>query len=46
MIFPSTITPITVLETSLLGVGYFVVAVIVWIMSYMLGTVRILLLAG
>jgi hypothetical protein len=46
MIFPSTITPITVLETSLLAFGYFVVAVIVWIMSYMLGTVRILLLAS
>jgi hypothetical protein len=46
MIFPSTLTPITILETTLLGVGYFVVTVIVWIMSYMLGTVRILLLAG
>jgi hypothetical protein len=46
MIFPSTITPITLLETTLLGVGYFVVTVIVWIMSYMLGIVRILLLAG
>jgi hypothetical protein len=46
MIFPSTVTAITVLETGLLAVGYFVVAVIVWIMSYMLGTVRILLLAG
>jgi hypothetical protein len=46
MIFPSTLTPITILETTLLGVGYFVVTVIVWITSYMLGTVRILLLAG
>jgi len=46
MLFPSVWTAITVLETSLLIVGYLVVAVIVWIMSYMLGTVRILLLAG
>jgi len=46
MVFPSTVTAITVLETGLLAVGYFVVTVIVWIMSYMLGTVRILLLAG
>ena len=46
MILPSTITPITILETGILAVGYFVVTVIVWIMSYMLGTVRILLLAG
>ena len=46
MILPSTLTPITILETGLLAIGYFVVAVIVWIMSYMLGTVRILLLAG
>jgi hypothetical protein len=46
MIFPSTINAITILETGLLAVGYFVVTVIVWIMSYMLGTVRILLLAG
>jgi len=46
MIIPSTINAITFLETGLLAIGYFVVAVIVWIMSYMLGTVRILLLAG
>jgi hypothetical protein len=46
MIIPSTINAITLFETGLLAIGYFVVAVIVWIMSYMLGTVRILLLAG
>ncbi|MFP3317530.1 MAG: hypothetical protein RXN79_03980, partial [Candidatus Nanopusillus sp.] len=46
MIFPSTITPVTLFETTLLGVGYFEVTIIVWIMSYMLGTVRMLLLAG
>jgi len=46
MLFPSVWNAITALETSVLILGYLVVAVIVWIMTYMLGTVRILLLAG
>ncbi|MGC8557791.1 MAG: hypothetical protein ACP5NC_02210 [Nitrososphaeria archaeon] len=46
MILPSSVSPITILETGVLAAGYAVAAVITWIMTFMLGTVRILLLAG
>ncbi|MDG6931772.1 MAG: hypothetical protein JRN26_02950 [Nitrososphaerota archaeon] len=46
MVLPSTLTAVSLLTTGVLFVGYIVVTVILWIMNYILGTVRILLVAG
>ncbi|MGC8569450.1 MAG: hypothetical protein ACP5LW_05545 [Nitrososphaeria archaeon] len=46
LVIPSTLTLTTALETGVLGLGYVIAGVILWLMSFMLGTVRILLLAG
>ncbi len=46
LLFPSTINGVTLLTTGVMVIGYAVVTVIMWIMTYMLGTVRILLIAG
>lgn len=46
MVFPASLNILSVLATGALFVGYLVVTVILWIMNFILGTVRILLIAG
>ncbi len=46
LIFPSAIDVWSLLTTAIMFIGYVVVTVILWIMNYILGTVRILLIAG
>ena len=46
LLFPSALTPISIISTSILFVGYAVVDAILWILNFMLGTIRILLIAG
>ena len=46
LVFPSTVTLLTALSTVIFVLAYFIIAVIIWILSYMLGTIRILLIAG
>ncbi len=46
LIFPSTLNLLSVISTGVMVIGNVVVTVIMWIMSFILGTVRILLIGG
>ncbi len=46
LVFPSSLSVTTFLSTTVLFVAYVLIAVILWIMNFLLGTVRVLLIAG
>ncbi len=46
MVAPASLNALSLLSTGVLFIGYVVVTVILWIMNFILGTIRILLIAG